>query len=489
MRFKLNKTNQPHQFSFPQHLINFQLRDFLTGRLWLRDHVPFPKGTINKHIQLGSIQTIPGVQVISSTNKLFSINKYICNRCLNQNPTFFASFHCAKCNKNCVYCRHCINMGRVSSCSDLILWSGSQRESYTKNNRSRIFQWSGTFTPQQKKASEKLIESVKLNRFHLIHAVCGAGKTEILFHAIAECLNQNKRICIATPRTDVVLELAPRIQKVFPYTFVQALYGGATVEKRYSPLIIATTHQLYRFKEAFDVVIVDEADAFPYTFDETLQQAVQKAKKSQAPILFVTATPSDQLIETIKKLKGGYSFIPRRYHGHPLPVPRYESLFNYQKQMTKGRIPGKLIDWINTRLTKEEPFLVFFPTIELMEKAIPLFQNLHPQIEAVHAEDPNRKEKVLALRQKKVPGLLTTTILERGITIPNVQVAIVGAESEIFTASALIQIGGRVGRSADRPTGDLVFFHHGITLEMDEARNTILKLNDMEVLTSVTPTN
>jgi len=443
--------------------------------------------TINKHIQMGYIQTIPGVQPINSTNKLFSNDKYICNRCQNQNPEFFASFHCANCQQICVYCRHCINMGRVSSCSDLMKWSGPQSKlnlpNHTKSNNSRIFQWNGTFTPQQKKASEELIESVKMNRSHLTNAVCGAGKTEILFPAIAECLKQNKRVCVATPRTDVVLELAPRIQKVFPNTFVQALYGGATVENRYSPLIIATTHQLYRFEEAFDIVIVDEADAFPYTFDETLQQAVNKAKKPEAPILFVTATPSDKLIEKVKKAKGGYSFIPRRYHSHPLPVPRYDSLFNYQKHIIKERIPRKLQDWTNIRLTNEEPFLIFFPTIELMEKAIPLFQKLHPQIEAVHAEDPDRKEKVLLLREEKVPGLLTTTILERGITIPKVQVAVVGAESGIFTSSALIQIGGRVGRSTDYPTGDLVFFHHGITLEMDEARNEIVKLNQMEVLT------
>ena len=59
---------------------------------------------------------------------------------------------------------------------------------------------------------------------------------------------------------------------------------------------------------------------------------------------------------------------------------------------------------------------------------------------------------------KKVPGLLTTTILERGITIPNVQVAVVGAEQQLFNSGALIQIGGRVGRSADFPSGDFVFF-------------------------------
>jgi len=83
----------------------------------------------------------------------------------------------------------------------------------------------------------------------------------------------------------------------------------------------------------------------------------------------------------------------------------------------------------------------------------------------------------MKLRNQQIPGLLTTTILERGITIKNVQVAVVGAESRIFTSSALIQISGRVGRKADFPKGDIVFFHHGITAEMDEARNEILRLN------------
>ena len=83
----------------------------------------------------------------------------------------------------------------------------------------------------------------------------------------------------------------------------------------------------------------------------------------------------------------------------------------------------------------------------------------------------------MALRNGEVAGLLTTTILERGITIPRVQVAVIGAESAIFTASALIQISGRVGRAQHEPTGDIVFFHHGVTRDMDAARREILRLN------------
>lgn len=112
----------------------------------------------------------------------------------------------------------------------------------------------------------------------------------------------------------------------------------------------------------------------------------------------------------------------------------------------------------------------------MLEQALSLFSQ---NILSVHAEDPMRKEKVLQLRHAEISGLLTTTILERGITIANLQVAVVGTESAIFTASALIQIAGRVGRSQQCPVGDIVFFHHGISLEMDGAKEEIERLNEV----------
>jgi len=364
-------------------------------------------------------------------------------------------------------------MGRVTSCTDLISWDGPQ----SLNHKRHRLDWSGNFTEAQHHVAQQLTQSIQHKRNHLIHAVCGAGKTEILFPAVLYALNQGLRVCIATPRTDVVLELFPRFQQVFPNTIIHALYGNAPQQTGNPQLVLSTTHQLFRFEHAFDVVIVDEADAFPYTFDKALQKAVVKVKKEYAPLALVTATPSPEILVKMKKEKWGYSFIPKRYHGHPLPVPRYESLWSYDKAIQKGKLPKKLSQWTKDKLDKNEPFLIFFPTIKLMKQAIPLFQQVNENILSVHAEDAERKEKVIKLRKEQIPGLLTTTILERGITIKNVQVAVVGAESKIFTSSALIQISGRVGRNVEFPTGDIVFFHHGITAEMDEARNEIIRLN------------
>ena len=448
------------------------LKEFLAGRIWLRHLLPFPETVVDEAISQGDIHIEKGV----TTKKTWHGTHYHCQRCHNENRTHFTVFMCAQCEAPCAYCRNCLNMGRVSCCSDLLTWTGMP-PIYPTTHR---MNWQGNLTPSQQKATNELLESTKQGISHLLYAVCGSGKTEMLFQPIHYLLNEGKRVCLAAPRVDVILELLPRLAIAFPDTKVEALYGGAEVEHFDAQLILATTHQLYRFHEAFDAVFVDEADAFPYTADETLQRAVRKVAKPDAPIHFVTATPSSQLLAMNKK-QGKISVLARRYHGQPLPVPRSVALWNYEKQLKKKRIPAKLLRWTTECLEKQQPFLIFFHQIELMELAEPLFQKLDERICAVHAEHADRKERVQLLRQKDIPGLLTTTILERGITIPNVQVAVVGAEQTIFNKGALIQIGGRVGRSLPNTSGDFVLFHQGITRAMDEAKREIRKLNHTEV--------
>lgn len=449
--------------------LDVAVQNFLDGRLWHRDHFPFSAEEIQTQIDNGNIESVQGV---SRIKRNLGRSFYRCNRCLNEEQSRFTTFHCAKCRGACAYCRVCLKMGRVSICTELLLWTGPPIQ-FTEQHENN---WQGELTTLQKKASEELMESSLKQQSHLIFAVCGAGKTEILFEPIYQLLSDGKRICVAAPRVDVILELEPRFKKAFPKTSIAALYGGVKASLEPAQLVLATTHQLYRFQNAFDTVFVDEADAFPYTADETLQKAVKKAAKKEAPIHFVTATPSEKMVKEAT-LKNAISVIPRRFHGHPLPIPAYQSLWRYELQLNNGKLPLKLERWIEKQLTAKKPFLLFFHNIELMKRALPLVQKLDGRIQAVHAQDENRKESVHALRNQKIPGLLTTTILERGITIPNVQVAVIGAEQSIFNKSALIQIGGRVGRSIDFSDGDFILYHHGITYAMDAAKKEIIQLN------------
>lgn len=429
------------------------LQSFLNGRIWLEEELPFLKDVIRYH----------------KTQKMIVYESGIKNkRCRRCDSKRLHSFECYKCQGLCSYCIDCLQMRRVSSCSQLVSWIGPQPEM-----PQIIALPSWQLTEDQQAVADRCLEN---ERDFLIHAVTGAGKTEILFPIVATYIKGGSRVCIATPRTDVVLELLPRFQAAFPLQAVQGLYGGSDHSKKYSPLIITTTHQLLRFEHAFDVVIVDEADAFPYTYDKKLVQAVQKAKKKQGRFILMTATP-DMATRKLYEKTGSYAFLAKRFHGAALPVPIYEALWRYKRQLKKGKIPPKLLSWLKRCLHNKQPFLIFFPSIQLMAEATPLFQQIEAKIEWVHAADQNRKKSVQALRDGQLAGLLTTTILERGITIPNVQVAVIGAEARLFTASALIQISGRVGRSSEATTGEIVFFHAGITWAMDEARSEIKRLN------------
>ncbi|MEK5390042.1 DEAD/DEAH box helicase [Margalitia sp. FSL K6-0131] len=401
-------------------------------------------------------------------------NQWKCTRCGNTNQNLFANYPCARCKQHCTYCRNCIMMGRVSTCTPLIGWNGPDPEIDPEDNP---LQWDGQLSKGQQHASAAVVKAIQSNSDMLVWAVCGAGKTEVLFAGINEALRNGRRICIATPRTDVVLELAPRFRKVFPATTISALYGGSEERHQYAQLVISTTHQLFRFENAFDVIIVDEVDAFPYTFDRTLQWAVEKAARQPSAKIHLTATPSTKWQKECMSGHRAHVTIPARFHRRSLPVPQFKWCGNWRKPIEKGKLPRIVEKWVSDRLQINKQALVFLPNIKLMEKAAPLFQKLHPKIESVHAEDQNRKEKVMRMRTKETPILLTTTILERGVTFPNIDVAVVGAEDRIFTEAALVQISGRVGRSVDYPTGNITFFHYGQSREMLKAQKHIIRMN------------
>ncbi|WP_102264388.1 DEAD/DEAH box helicase [Mesobacillus jeotgali] len=453
----------PRNLSF---IANPALQKMLAGKQLLVDEIPFSLEEIHEHYENGHLVYRKGLEI--------NDKKLKCERCGATDPAYFADMPCSHCGETDLYCRKCLMRGRVSGCTPLISWSGPAPEITAPPGR---LEWDGQLSEGQKLASERVVEAVENFSELLIWAVAGAGKTEVLFAGIDRALSTGKRVCLATPRTDVVLELAPRLEKVFPKVKITSLYGGSDDRHEYTQLTIATTHQLIRFYKAFDLIIVDEVDAFPYSVDETLQYAVEQSRKPQFTLIYLTATPSQKWQRECRLGKREYVTIPARFHGKPLPVPSFEWAGNWEKKLSKGKLPANFVKWIETRLVSGNPALVFVPKIVSMEKILLLLRHIHPLIESVHAEDPIRKEKVIKMRQKEIPVLLTTTILERGVTIPNVDVAVIGSEDRIFTESALVQIAGRAGRSTEFPTGDVTFFHYGKTEAMVNAKNQIIKMN------------
>jgi len=73
--------------------------------------------------------------------------------------------------------------------------------------------------------------------------------------------------------------------------------------------------------------------------------------------------------------------------------------------------------------------------------------------------------------------VVTTTILERGVTVPQADCLVLAADHAVFDEAALVQIAGRVGRAADDPTGRVWFVAERPTAAQRRARAHIRAMN------------
>ncbi|WP_286174452.1 DEAD/DEAH box helicase family protein [Pseudomonas sp. ISL-88] len=324
------------------------LRDFLYGRHLLRTELPFSDECISRHMEKGFITAEPSV--------IQHKNRCVCRRCGQSEQEYFASFWSASADRHIIYCRSCVMMGRADELTHLYSWNKSDEKRWESVKLS----WQGTLTEGQQEAACALIEAMKKKEELLIWAVCGSGKTEMLFPGIEFALNHGLRVCIATPRTDVVLELLPRLKKAFENIEISALYGASEDKGSLTPLMISTAHQLIRYRDVFDVMIIDEVDAFPFSADQTLQFAVDKARKKNSTLVYVTATPGETLQ---KKAESGLLKavrIPARYHRKPLPEPRFLWCGNWQKKLASGKLPASVMEWVYQKLKAGLPVFYSF---------------------------------------------------------------------------------------------------------------------------------
>ena len=369
------------------------------------------------------------------------------------------------------YCRSCLILGRVRSDEELYYFP---QEEFPKAN---VLKWQGKLTEFQAKVSQGLVEAVTKRKDSLVHAVTGAGKTEMIYQVVAQVINQGGAVCLASPRIDVCLELYRRLKVDFTCD-ISLLHGESEAYSR-SPLVIATTHQLLKFYQAFDLLIVDEVDAFPYVDNPMLYHAVHQAVKVEGTKIFLTATSTDELDKKVAKGELTRLSLPRRFHGNPLIVPQKIWLADFQKYLGQKKLVPKLRQFIQKQRKTSFPLLIFASEIKRGQELAEILQSTFPneKVGFVASTTENRLEIVEKFRQKEITILVTTTILERGVTFPCVDVFVVEANHRLFSRSALVQIAGRVGRSMDRPTGELIFFHDGTTMAIEKAIKEIQEMN------------
>jgi competence protein ComFA len=313
----------------------------------------------------------------------------------------------------------------------------------------------------------------------LIWAVTGAGKTEMIYPLIAHEVAAGRKVLVATPRRDVVLELLPRMQRAFPERTLIALYGGSEQRWDNAEITLATTHQLLRFRHRFDLAVIDELDAFPFHNNPMLQYAARMTVRPGGRTIYLSATPPATMQQQVKAGRLPCARVPVRFHRHPLPVPWLLRIPPLAKWVKAGRMPRKLKHMLDRSLERGAQLFLFVPQIRGVLPLVELLRRVYPgeAIEGTSSQDEERAEKVQGLRGKAIRILVTTTILERGVTIPKSDVFVLDAGAGLFDEAALVQMAGRAGRSLDDPAGYVVFAAAELTRSQVGAVRQIRRMN------------
>jgi competence protein ComFA len=378
------------------------------------------------------------------------VNQYQCPRCHNQDPIKVGF------KQGQPYCRACIQF----QCDP---WIANQRE-----KKAVQIQLGYALTLEQQTIANGLIACYRKQQSAMVDAVTGSGKTEIVFGLIQIALAEGKRIGFVIPRRDVVQEMVPRFQHVFPSLTITSVFGGHH-EQLEADLIILTTHQIFRYESYFDVLIFDEVDAFPYAGNPVLTAMVKRASKGM--IVYLSATFERPQLTEFSKQGGKVFHLFKRYHGYPLPELTNLIRPFFLKWLTLIR----LLFHFDKR---QEPVFIFVPTIAIGKWMLRLVRIFFPTTKLAFSSSVDREEIVHRFKEKPNFFLITTAILERGITVSQLQAIIFEADHQLYSTSMLIQMAGRVGRKLNSPTGKVIALANYQSPSMKQAQAKIKFAND-----------
>ena len=314
-----------------------------------------------------------------------------------------------------------------------------------------------SLSTEQKEASLFFLNHLKNHKNAYLNAVCGSGKTEIMYESILYALNNRMKVLIAIPRKEIVKELYDRLKKVFKDTNIKYLDG--THHDDSGELLISTVNQLIHYEDEFDLVILDEADAYPFASNEYLHRLLYKSIKKDGVLFLMSATKKERIPYDKFTIK-------RRYHNHDLSMPnliRIDSL-----NMAQNSVFLKL-------LNSERKHIIYVPTIRYAKE---LSTSLN--IDYISSKSTNQDKLIKMLKNGYIKNLISTTILERGITVKDVDVIVLEADDRVFTHQTLIQICGRVGRSYEDPYGSIYFFYKRNSLKFYLVKKYIERMNSWD---------
>ncbi len=269
----------------------------------------------------------------------------------------------------------------------------------------------------------------------------GCGKTMVILAAVMMSY-PNKAVLMA-PTSILANQIYTEAKKFLPsYIKIALVTSKEKTDKLENYDFLVGTHALlYKDLPKCDLVMVDEQHRFGVNQREMIKNIVSKEKISRAHFLQFSATPIPRTFAMINSSLVDYSFIKE------LPFEK-----NITTKIIKRADFKTLIRHIEGELAKNHQIAIIYPLVEESEniayqsidEAKEYWEKRYENVFVTYGKD-KAKDEILKKFQKKGSILISTTVIEVGISLPRLTtVVIVGAER--LGLASLHQIRGRVSR-------------------------------------------
>ncbi|HHV77452.1 MAG TPA: hypothetical protein GXX39_08795 [Syntrophothermus lipocalidus] len=473
---------------FSLHRYEDALEDILAGRIYYRREIE--RRLKERGIELdnldvllhlstlrGQVQQVPSIKIAEP-------DRMVCNRCGHHERIKKA--YCNVGKRECYFCEGCLMLGESKPCEALYAAPARPRmqENYVKSVRLNL---DIAFSLPQYEAFEALARFVRKDSLSeaMVWAASGAARPEVAYGAIREVLKRGGRVLFGIPRKEIMEEMNYRLTQAFPGVTVAGVRGKVTKAVKDPDIVLASAYHALKYYRNFDLVILDEAEAFPFRACDMLVNALRRARKTDGKYVYITSTPDPAMYARAQRGEVKVIMIPLRVHGIPLPVPKMIVEKDIQGER---KIPDSLFGLVRETIEEDlAQLLVVVPDqgtsarigAFLREKFMEMaYGDADRLLMSTGCQDEEQQRKVNSWVRGEFPILVTTNLTRRGDVAPNTNVIVVYADNPTFDEGALLQLAGRVGWSDSYPTGKVWFIASRMTRPIEGAIRKINLLNE-----------
>ena len=258
----------------------------------------------------------------------------------------------------------------------LMLLSNNAIEDNIKNNfqvfESNIKNNSIKLSEDQKKSLKEMVILNNKFRVHVLQGTTGSGKTFVYFEALKSIIKKGFQGLILLPEIGLTGQFEQKFVEYFGFN-PAVWHSGISKKKKEIiwngisngkiQVIIGARSSLFLPFKKLGIIIVDEEHDQSFKQDEGItynarDMAIARASFENIPINLITAVPSVETYENIKKGKYGLSRLDKRYKNASLP--NYEIInLNNSKLEKQSWLSNEIIKKVNSHLEKKDQVLFF----------------------------------------------------------------------------------------------------------------------------------